>query len=78
MVEERSYTDASGRRIEGPGGTQGARQGQLEGRIEDVTDKEEGRGVKGEVEEPDLSQAEKDKLYEERIEDEYAKREGGA
>lgn len=33
------------------------------GRIEDVTDKE---------------QAERDRAYEERIEDEYAKREGGA
>lgn len=34
------------------------------GRIEDVTD--------------DVDQAERDRLYEERMEDEYAKREGGA
>ena len=41
--------------------------GQERGRIEDVTDEEAKR-----------QQEENDRLYEERMEDEYAKREGGA
>jgi hypothetical protein len=39
-------------------------QGSTQGRIEDVTEKE--------------GQEERDRLYEENIEEEYAKREGGA
>jgi hypothetical protein len=55
-TEERIEYDNSGRRIQGAGASQG--------RIEDVTDKED--------------QAEKDRQYEEKMEDEYAKKEGGA
>lgn len=77
MVEERTHTDASGRRIEGYGGTRNT-GGHMTGRIEDVTDREERSGVKGQIEEPDDNQAQRDREYEERMEDEYAKREGGA
>jgi hypothetical protein len=55
-IEERIEYDNTGRRLQDAGASQG--------RIEDVTDKEE--------------QAEKDRQYEEKMEDEYAKREGGA
>jgi len=40
------------------------REGSVQGRIEDVSD--------------DVAQQEKDREYEERMEEEYAKREGGA
>ncbi|EXJ80977.1 hypothetical protein A1O3_07265 [Capronia epimyces CBS 606.96] len=70
-VQEETYIPPAGGRISGTGFESGSRSasasalGGLErGRVEDVTD--------------DAEQAEKDRLYEERIEDEYAKREGGA
>ena len=89
MVEERTYTDPQGRRIEGGGSRQGQGQG-LDGRIEDVTDREEGRGegVRGQVVEKEgedegqgrtgSARRDADREYRERMEDEYAKREGGA
>ncbi|CAO2658492.1 Nn.00g062150.m01.CDS01 [Neocucurbitaria sp. VM-36] len=60
--EERFETDHMGRRVEG--GAQASGQA----RIEDVTDKEGDDG----------GQDQRDREYEERIEGEYAKREGGA
>jgi len=48
----------------------GSLEGNSQGRIEDVTDRNGGDGR--------LSKEEADRLYEERMEDEYAKREGGA
>jgi hypothetical protein len=62
---ERSETDNAGRRLEG--GASG--DNRLEGRerVQDVTE-----------EDGDDEQKEKDRLYVERMEEEYAKREGGA
>ena len=59
---ERSETDNAGRRVEGG-------DNRLEGRerVQDVTE-----------EDGDDEQKEKDRLYVERMEEEYAKREGGA
>lgn len=60
--EERFEVDSSGRRI-----AEGSSSSSSAGRIEDVTDADK-----------DEQQKENDRLYEERIEEEYAKREGGA
>lgn len=54
---ERFHTDANGRQIDNPRGTDARR-------IQDVTEEEDARA--------------KGRQYEERMEDEYAKREGGA
>ncbi|KAI1399405.1 hypothetical protein F4819DRAFT_465271 [Hypoxylon fuscum] len=59
---ERRDYDASGRLISSEGRALGGSDADSSRRIEDVTDE----------------QRENDKLYEKRIEDEYAKREGGA
>jgi hypothetical protein len=67
-----SYADSSGRQIAAPGGSGRQGQGRLQdgGRqVEDVTDTNE---------DDDREQQACDKEYEERMEDEYAKREGGA
>ncbi|KAF1849657.1 uncharacterized protein K460DRAFT_360513 [Cucurbitaria berberidis CBS 394.84] len=64
--EERFEVDHSGRRVKGA-------QADDQKRIQDVTD-EEGEGG----ESKDDGQAQRDREYEERIEGEYAKREGGA
>lgn len=70
-VQETRKYDANGRQILEGGKTlgQGQGQGQSGGnasrRIEDVTDADE-------------NESENDRLYRERMEDEYAKREGGA
>ncbi|KAI1143247.1 hypothetical protein F5Y05DRAFT_147477 [Hypoxylon sp. FL0543] len=62
LHRERRDYDASGRLISSEGRALGGSSTDSSRRIEDVTDE----------------QAENDRLYEERIEDEYAKREGGA
>ncbi|KAF2737259.1 hypothetical protein EJ04DRAFT_561671 [Polyplosphaeria fusca] len=60
--EERIHYDSSGKIID-----DGGARARIEGnRVEDVTDKE------------DAEQRRKDQEYEERMENEYAKREGGA
>ena len=63
-IQETRRFDSEGRQILEDGRTlgQGAGSGLSHGRIEDVSN----------------DQREKDRLYEERMEDEYAKREGGA
>lgn len=62
LHEETYYPPAGGRITNG-----GQQQQQTQNRIEDVTDSDAA-----------ADQAERDRLYEERMEDEYAKREGGA
>ena len=64
-IEEREQRPAQGRVGGGSGGIGNAR------RIEDVSEVNDESGERNE-------QAEKDRLYEERMEEEYAKREGGA
>jgi hypothetical protein len=62
--EERLEYDSTGRRLDsGDGGARARIEGN---RVEDVTDKE------------DAEQKRRDQEYEERMEEEYAKREGGA
>ncbi len=62
-LRDESYIPPGGRGIASGSGDEPNR----ERRIEDVTDQDQ-----------ESSQAERDRLYEERMEDEYAKREGGA
>jgi hypothetical protein len=63
-VQETRHYDSQGRELlEGSGGADASR------RIEDVS---------GQQQAEKDTQAERDALYEERMEDEYAKREGGA
>jgi hypothetical protein len=67
-LEELSYTDSSGRQIAASGEGAGQEQGRVQSggrQIEDVTDTN------------DEEQRALDKEYEDRMEDEYAKREGG-
>ena len=63
-MQDTRYYDSQGKPVQGIEGSGVARgRGGDSGRIEDVTDEE---------------QKDNDRLYEERMEDEYAKREGGA
>lgn len=68
-LEEREHLPARG---EG-----GITSGGGVGRIEDVSDQDQDQDQDHD-QDHDQGQAERDRLYEERMEDEYAKREGGA
>jgi hypothetical protein len=70
-VQETRHYDAQGRELlEGSGGAAAGR------RIEDVSGGEDVGGSDKQASQ--ALQAQRDALYEERMEDEYAKREGGA